>query len=127
MRSATVLGATVAVLTAAACSTFSSSKRVEPTPRPVRSTAATLGIPPGHLPPPGQCRVWVEGRPPGQQPKARSCAQIERTAPPGSWILYRPTKDRKAVHVRVLDQRRPGVVVLIRVYDAEHGTLLREN
>jgi hypothetical protein len=29
------------------------------------------------------------------------------------------------VHVRVIDERRPGVVVQLRVYDAEKGTLVR--
>ena len=37
------------------------------TTNPSASTAARLGIPPGHLPEPGSCRVWVPGRAPGQQ------------------------------------------------------------
>jgi hypothetical protein len=111
-----------------ACSSFSSTHQGQPAPAVHRSpsTAATLGIPPGHLPPPGQCRVWVPGEPPGHQPRARSCAGIERTAPAGSWIVYRPTEDRKVVHVRVVDERRPGVVIHLRVYDAQRGTLIRE-
>src|SRR5690348_10092899 len=65
------------------------------------STAATLGVPPGHLPNPGECRVWIPGVPPGRQPrpKSRDCAGIEAVAPPGSWILFRPTADRQLVHV----------------------------
>jgi hypothetical protein len=47
-------------------------------------------------------------------------------APAGSWIVYRPSEDRKVVHVRVVDERRPGVVVHLRVYDAVRGTLIRE-
>jgi hypothetical protein len=38
------------------------------------------GIPPGHLPSPGECRVWFEGRPPGQQPPPTDCRSAERTA-----------------------------------------------
>ena len=38
------------------------------------------GIPPGHMPPAGQCRVWYDGRPPGQQPRATSCDEAERVA-----------------------------------------------
>ena len=38
------------------------------------------GIPPGHLPPPGQCRVWYSDRAPGQQPRPTSCRDAERTA-----------------------------------------------
>ena len=35
--------------------------------------ANTQGIPPGHMPGPGQCRVWYDGVPPGQQPAPTSC------------------------------------------------------
>jgi len=92
------------------------------------STAATLGVPPGHLPKPGQCRIWIPGVPPGHQPrpKSRSCAGIEADAPAGSWILYRPTTDRRVVHVRMVDERRAGVVVRIRVFEVESGRLVRE-
>ena len=89
------------------------------------TSAKTLGVPPGHLPPVGQCRVWVPGKPPGHQARARSCSNIEREAPKGSWILYRPAEDRKVVQVREIDERRAGVVVHLRVYDAEKGTLVR--
>ena len=53
--------------------------------RPVaRNTARALGIPPGHLPPPGECRVWIPGRPPGRQARPRSCDGIMAVAPGGS-------------------------------------------
>src|SRR5688500_11218832 len=42
--------------------------------------ANSQGIPPGHLPPPGQCRVWRDGVPPGQQPSPTNCDQAERMA-----------------------------------------------
>lgn len=38
------------------------------------------GIPPGHLPPPGACRVWYDNRPPGHQPPPTSCREAERIA-----------------------------------------------
>lgn len=38
------------------------------------------GIPPGHLPPPGECRVWYDNRPAGQQPSPTSCRDAERIA-----------------------------------------------
>ena len=38
------------------------------------------GIPPGHMPPPGECRVWYDGRPPGHQPPPTSCRDAERIA-----------------------------------------------
>ena len=35
-------------------------------------------VPPGHMPPAGQCRVWYDGVPPGHQPAPSSCAEAER-------------------------------------------------
>jgi hypothetical protein len=69
----------------------------------------------------------VPGKPPGHQARQRDCAGIERSAAAGSWILYRPNRDKQVVHVRVVDQRRPGIVVRLRVYDAQRGTLIRES
>jgi hypothetical protein len=128
MRSLRQLAPALAVLSATACSAVSTSAPSQPAPAVHRgpSTAATLGIPPGHLPSPGMCRVWLPGEPPGHQPRPRSCDRIERTAPAGSWIVSRPVRDKKVVHVREVDQRRPGVVIRLRVYDAQRGTLVRE-
>ena len=128
MRSASFPALALAVLTATACTVQPSRTVQQPAPAVRRgpSTSAALGIPQGQLPPPGQCRVWLPGEPPGHQPRARNCARIERTAPAGSWIVYRPDEDRRVVHVRVVDERRPGVVVRLRVYDIRRGTLIRE-
>src|SRR5258706_8322905 len=92
------------------------------------STAATLGVPPGHLPNPGECRVWIPGTPPGRQPgpKSRPCPGIATVAPAGSWIIYRPTDDKKVVHIREVDSRRAGTVVRIRIFDILTNRLLRE-
>jgi hypothetical protein len=38
------------------------------------------GIPPGHLPPDGLCRVWYDDVPPGRQPRPTSCYEAERIA-----------------------------------------------
>lgn len=118
--------------------------RSEPRPEPAaarRNTAVTLGIPPGHLPPAGKCRVWVPGKPPGHQARPRGCAGIERAAPAGSWIVYGPVESddgpgkgkgkakghqKRTVHVRVVDERRAGVVVWVRVFDAVSGALVSE-
>lgn len=40
----------------------------------------SYGIPRGHLPPPGSCRVWFYDRPAGQQPPPTSCRRAERLA-----------------------------------------------
>ncbi len=91
----------------------------------VGNTAVTLGIPPGHLPPPGRCRLWLPNRPPGHQPAARSCNNILVRAPAGSMVVYRPSKDKKVVRVRYVDTSRSGVVVAIRVFDVKTGAFLR--
>src|SRR5688572_22749850 len=41
-------------------------------------------IPPGHMPPPGMCRVWYEGVPPGRQPSPMNCRDAETIASRGS-------------------------------------------
>lgn len=38
-----------------------------------RPGARGLHVPKGHLPPPGECRLWYPGRPPGQQPSPMAC------------------------------------------------------
>jgi len=105
----------------------------EPAPRVVAEPdrpgrTAALGIPPGHMPRRGECRVWIRGVPPGRQPrpKSRPCAGIAAAAPAGSWILYRPTMDRRLVHVRVVDDRRAGYIVRVRVFEMDSGRFLRE-
>jgi hypothetical protein len=44
-------------------------------------------IPPGHLPPPGQCRIWFPDRPPGHQPPPGSCRQLRHQVPPGAVLV----------------------------------------
>jgi hypothetical protein len=118
----------------AACAT---NTHVATTPMPDRSEAATpirtvpatgssaltLGIPPGHLPPPGRCRLWLPDTPPGHQPASRPCKGIDVRAPVGSMIVYRP--DETIVRVRYVDARHPGVVIGVRIFDATTGALLR--
>ena len=90
------------------------------------STAATLGIPPGHLPPVGQCRIWIPGTPPGHQAPSGDCASLARRVPRDGWLVYRPSKNKKEVKVSVYDARKPGVVVVIRFFDSKSGKMLRE-
>lgn len=92
------------------------------------STGATLGVPPGHLPKAGECRVWIPGTPPGRQPgpKSRACAGIASAAPAGSWVIYRPTDNKKLVHVREVDPHRAGTVVRIRIFDIDTNRLVSE-
>ena len=83
-----------------------------------------LGIPPGHLPPPGSCRVWYPGDPPGQQPPPGPCAQLAHEVPPGAWLLRRPRRGSERVYVDEYHSHRRGVRIGIRIYDAETGAFI---
>lgn len=91
------------------------------------STAAKFGIPPGHLPPPGQCRVWMPGEPPGKQKKKYSsgdCDVVSRDVPAGGWLVYRPGENKKEVVVREYGADRQ--VTSASVFDIATGALLRQ-
>ena len=113
----------------AACTTTTTVARA-PAPSPAASkspsTAVTLGVPPGQLPPVGRCRVWVPGQPPGHQPRARSCNGIVATAPAGSWILFRPRAEKGLVQVRYVNASKAGAIVRVRVFEAASGKFVRD-
>lgn len=85
--------------------------------------AADLGIPPGHLPPPGACRIWQPGQPPGHQARPGDCATLSRKVPTGAWLVHRPAEDSR--HVRVTTYEA-GRVVAVRVYELTSGRFVRE-
>ena len=45
-------------------------------------------VPRGHLPPPGLCRIWVDGVPPGRQPEPTDCVTARRYAPRNARVIY---------------------------------------
>ena len=129
----------LAIGTLAGCAGFSfearggsaNSNTVTPSSDPDERSAkktqrGPIGIPPGHYPPPGQCRVWHPGTPPGHQPRPGTCSVVERNVGPGDWLLYRPTDEKKVIRVSVYDERRPGVRIAVRVYDSQTGHYLRD-
>lgn len=46
-------------------------------------------IPPGHMPPPGQCRVWYPDRPADHQPPPGNCQALQYHTLPGAWLVRR--------------------------------------
>jgi hypothetical protein len=44
-------------------------------------------IPPGHMPPPGKCRIWYPERPPGQQPPPGDCHELRHRVPAGATLI----------------------------------------
>jgi hypothetical protein len=55
-------------------------------PRPVYH-GQPVHVPPGHLPPPGECRIWYPDRPPGHQPPPGPCRQLQYQVPPGAVLV----------------------------------------
>ena len=55
-----------------------------PYPPPTHDSVA---IPPGHMPPPGECRIWHPDRPPGHQPPPGDCAALRHRVPPGAFLV----------------------------------------
>jgi len=121
------------VLTLLLLSGCSSHYRVEarsdspssgPEARPAPKSMAKLNIPPGHLPDPGQCRIWIPGTPPGHQPPAGDCAELSRQVPPGAWLISHASKKSKEIDVVVYEEDRPGVVLEIRIYSTKDGSFV---
>ena len=46
------------------------------------------GVPPGHRPPAGMCRIWIDGVPPGRQPAPTSCREALRNRPSNARVIY---------------------------------------
>lgn len=86
-----------------------------------------LDIPPGHLPPPGECRAWFPDRPPGHQPPPGSCGRV----PPGAWLIRHPLHRPEHVYVTVYERetvyetRRPRRVLAVGEFEIGSGTLAR--
>ncbi len=56
---------------------------------------ANDNIPPGHRPPAGMCRIWIDGVPPGHQPAPTDCETAVRNQPPNSRIIWGENTGRR--------------------------------
>lgn len=45
-------------------------------------------IPDDHRPPPGMCRIWIDGVPPGRQPAPTDCPTAIRKKPPNARVIF---------------------------------------
>src|SRR5919106_2810474 len=80
-----------------------------------------LNIPPGHYPPPGECRLWYPDRPPGHQPPPGRCSP----GPPGAWVVRHPYDLPGHVYVTVYEPRRPGTILMVGEFEIASGAFVR--
>jgi hypothetical protein len=78
---------------------------VNETPR-----ARVAHVPPGHYPPPGQCRLWYAGRPPGRQPKAVPCMALRGHIGNGVFIVHNSRSWDADYDWRGWEKKHPGSV-----------------
>jgi hypothetical protein len=78
-----------------------------------------LSIPPGHYPPPGECRVWYPDLPPGHQPPPGRCGHA---VPPGAWLIRHP--EAMPDHVHVYEPQRPEVL-MVGEFEIGSGAFVR--
>lgn len=52
-----------------------------------RDDGPAFRVPPGHYPPPGQCRIWRPEVPPGRQDPPGDCDDLERRVPLGAYLV----------------------------------------
>lgn len=72
-----------------------------------------IHVPPGHYPPPGECRVWYPERPPGHQPPPVPCHHLH--AGRGAFVLYNSRAWDADYDWRSHARRHPGTVVIIKI------------
>jgi len=73
-------------------------------------------VPAGHMPPPGMCRVWIDGVPPGQQPAPTDCASAVRNRPANGRVIFGDDVRRKKFR-----GKSAGSSLDVRRGDARYG------
>ena len=83
-----------------------------------------LPIPLGHLPPPGECRIWYINRPAGQQPPPVQCNSVGAAIPRNTWLIERRADDPGLVYLYVYDEVDRDLLLEIQVFDAMTGAFV---
>jgi hypothetical protein len=63
------------------------------------------GVPPGHRPPAGMCRIWINNVPPGHQPAPTDCETAVRNQPANSQIIWGDNTTPRGRNVNDNDRR----------------------
>lgn len=88
-----------------------------------RDSHSNVRVPDGHLPPPGECRIWHPERPAGQQPPPGRCSKLASQVPAGAWLIQRPGADQRYA-VSAYDTKQPGLIFDRAVFDYRGGALV---
>ena len=48
----------------------------------------TTDVPKEHRPPPGMCRIWIDGVPPNKQPASTDCATAVKNRPSNGRVIF---------------------------------------
>ena len=64
------------------------------------------GVPEGHRPPAGMCRIWIDGVPPGQQPAPTDCTSALRNRPSNGRVIFGEEPRDKAAKYKKDDRKR---------------------
>ena len=69
-------------------------------PASARAQGRGPDIPVGYRPPPGMCRIWIDGVAPAQQPAVTDCRTAVRNRPANGRVVfgddYAPKRDKKS-------------------------------
>jgi hypothetical protein len=58
-----------------------------------QASRTTPDIPAAYRPPPGMCRIWVDGVPPDKQPAPTDCTKALRNKPANAQVIFGDEKD----------------------------------
>ncbi len=74
-----------------------------------RDPADTGDVPADHRPPPGMCRIWIDGVPAARQPAPTDCSTAIRRRPPNAKVVFgKELRDSDRTPVRI-----PGAMPLV--------------
>ena len=82
-----------------------------PNPFPRTTPRNLTGVPKGHYPPPGECKIWYPDRPAGHQPPPVSCSSlIGAKLTDGAFILHGDKAYDSEYNWSDQEKRKPGSV-----------------